>query len=65
MSDLKKKAINGAIWSSLNRFGGLGISFITNIILARLLTPDDFGILGVLFVFIALSQAFIDGGFAS
>lgn len=53
------------IWSSVHRFGTMGISFITNLVLARLLTPEDFGILGMIIVFIAVSEVFVDGGFAS
>lgn len=53
------------IWSSLQRFGTMGISFLSNIVLARLLTPDDYGCIGMLMIFIALSSTFIDGGFGS
>lgn len=53
------------IWSCLQRFGTMGISFISNIVLARLLTPDDYGCIGMLMIFIALSNTFIDGGFGS
>lgn len=65
MSDLKEKAINGVFWSFLERFGTLSIQFIANIVLARLLTPDDYGLLGILLVFISLSTIFIDSGFGS
>ena len=62
---LKEKAINGMIWSFVERFGYLMCQFITNIVLARLLTPTDFGLVGMILVFIALSLTFIDGGFGS
>ena len=64
-SSLKQKTISGMIWSSLQRFGTMGISFISNMVLARLLTPDDYGCIGMLMIFIALSNTFIDGGFGS
>lgn len=64
-SSLKQKTISGIIWSSFQRFGTMGISFISNIVLARLLTPDDYGCIGMLMIFIALSNTFIDGGFGS
>ncbi|MBQ8735405.1 MAG: lipopolysaccharide biosynthesis protein [Bacteroidaceae bacterium] len=64
-SSLKQQTISGMIWSSLQRFGTMGISFISNIVLARLLTPDDYGCIGMLMIFIALSSTFIDGGFGS
>ena len=41
------------------------LSFISNLILARLLSPDDFGAVGMLAIFIALSSNFIDGGFGT
>ncbi|MGM0589733.1 MAG: lipopolysaccharide biosynthesis protein [Bacteroidota bacterium] len=53
------------LWSSVHRFGTMAITFITNLVLARLLTPEDFGIIGMIMVFIALSETFVDGGFAS
>lgn len=53
------------IWSGFQRFGSMGISFISNIVLARLLTPEDYGCIGMLMVFISLSNTFIDGGFGS
>jgi len=50
------------IWSGLGRIGTVGISFISNLVLARLLMPDDFGCIGMLYVFIAISSIFISGG---
>ena len=65
MSDLKKKAIVGVFWSSIERFSAQGIQFILGIILARLLTPQDYGLVGMLAIFIAISQAFVLSGFGS
>lgn len=62
---IKQKTITGMIWSSIQKFGTLGISFITNLILARLLMPEDFGVIGMLMVFLSLSDTLINGGFAS
>lgn len=62
-TDLKQKTITGMIWSGIGRVGTVGISFISNIVLARLLMPDDFGCIGMLYVFIAISGIFISGGF--
>ena len=58
-SDLKQKTISGMLWSGIGRIGTVGISFISNIVLARLLMPDDFGCIGMLYVFIAISSIFI------
>lgn len=62
---LKERAISGMVWSSVQKFGTISISFIANLILARLLLPADFGSIGMLIVFIALSDTLIDGGFGS
>lgn len=63
--NLKQKAASGVIWSSIQKFAGMGISFVSGIILARLLTPYDYGCIGVLSVFMVLASTFIDGGFGS
>ena len=63
--DLKSKTISGMIWSAVQKFGNMGISFISNIVLARMLTPDDYGCIGMLAIFIVISNTFVDGGFGS
>lgn len=65
LKSLKERTISGIFWSSVHRFGTMLISFFANIVLARLLTPEDFGIIGMIMVFIVVSGAFVDGGFAS
>lgn len=52
-------------WSAFGQFGKTGIMLIANIILARLLSPSEFGTMGILLVFLAFSDVFIDGGLAS
>lgn len=63
--DLKKKAAAGMVWSALQRYSTMLISFISGIILARLLTPYDYGCIGMLSIFMVLAESFIDGGFGS
>ena len=65
MSSIQSKTFNGIVWSAIHRFGTMGITFVSNIVLARLLTPDDFGCIGMLMIFISLANTFIDGGFGS
>ena len=60
---LKNKTISSMLWSTLGKFGTMGIQFITNIVLARLLMPEDFGTIGLLSIFIVISETFIVGGF--
>ncbi len=64
-NNLKKKTVVGMIWSSIQRFGKMGVAFIANLVMARLLTPDDYGAIGILMIFIALSMIFIDAGFGN
>lgn len=65
MSDIKGKVISGTLWATADRFISMGIQFLTNLILARLLMPSDFGCIGMLAIFILVSQTIIDGGFGS
>lgn len=65
MSDnLKQKTISALLWNAAEKFLVKGTSFIISIILARILSPSDYGLLGMLAVFISLSMVFIEGGFA-
>ena len=65
MADLKQKTVHGILWSSVQRFGSMAITFVSNIVLARLLSPDDYGCIAMLMIFISLANTFIDGGFGS
>lgn len=62
---LKSKTISGVLWSALERFSLQGIQFLIGIIMARILLPADYGMIGMLGVFLQISQLFIDGGFAN
>lgn len=62
---LVHKTATGAIWATIDRFGNMALQFIVNLVLARLLMPDDFGAIGMLAIFIAVSQVIIDGGFGN
>ncbi len=62
---LKEKAINGVLWTSIHKLATLLLGFFSGIILARLLTPHDYGVIGMLAIFLAVSGTFIDGGFGS
>ena len=60
---LKQKAVSGIIWSAFQRYSTMIVTFISGIILARLLTPHDYGCIGMLAIFMVLAESFIDGGF--
>lgn len=59
---LRRKAGSGFFWVAIERLGQQGLAGVTFIILARLLTPEAFGLVGMLMIFIAVSQSFIDSG---
>ena len=58
------KMFKGAIWSTVERLSVQLVSFALTIVLARLLTPQEYGTVGLLIVFISFSQVFIDSGFS-
>lgn len=53
------------MWSVVERFATQGVQFLFGIILARLLSPEDYGILAMPLVFLAVAQCFIDSGFSA
>ena len=53
------------IWTALQKYSTMLIQFVSGIILARLLTPYDYGCIGMLTIFMVLAESFIDGGFGS
>lgn len=61
---LKQKAAKGILWSTVERFSVQGVQFIIMIVMARLLTPHDYGLIGMLAIFIAVAQSLIDSGFS-
>ena len=63
--NLKDKAAAGMVWTALQKYSTMFIQFISGIILARLLTPYDYGCIGMLTIFMVVAEAFIDGGFGS
>ena len=64
VESLRKKTFKGTIWSTLERFSTQGVAFVVMIIMARILTPEDYGLVGMLTIFIAISQSLIDSGFS-
>ena len=61
---LKSKTAHGVLWSSVERFSIQGIHFLVTLVLARILTPKDFGLIGMLAVFIAIADSLINSGFS-
>ncbi|WP_290765976.1 lipopolysaccharide biosynthesis protein [Fibrobacter sp. UBA4297] len=65
MSSITSKSIHGIIWSAVEKFSLQGAQFLIGVILARLLTPSDFGMIGMLSIFLGVSQTFVDCGFSN
>lgn len=65
MNSVKESTIKGVKWSAIERFSVQGISFLVGLVLARLLSPSDFGVIGMLSIFMSISQTFIDSGFSN
>ncbi len=63
MDNLKQKTINALIWRGMETFGRQGISLVIQIVLARWILPEQFGLIAMLTIFIVLAQAFINSGF--
>ena len=63
--NLRKKTVAGLVWNTVENFAGIGIQFVVGVVLARLLSPSEFGIIGLLSVFLAISEAFVTAGFGS
>jgi len=64
MDDLKTKLAKGFFWSSLDFISSQGIQLLIQVILARLLFPKDFGLIGMITIFIAVSNWLVDCGFS-
>lgn len=64
MTEYKKQLATNTIWNALERYSVLGIQLLCTFILARFLTPADFGIVGMIVVFTAIANTIIDSGFS-
>ena len=62
---LKDKTVKGTFWSGVDNVAQIGVSFLVSIVLARLLSPDDYGLLGIIAIFTAVCTALINGGFTT
>lgn len=61
---LKDSTVSGLIWSTVESVGLRSVTFLFGIVLARLLTPEEYGLIGMMTIFIAVSQTFVNSGFS-
>ena len=61
-TDTKSRVMSGLIWRYAERCGAQLIQFVVSVVLARMLTPSDYGLIGIITVFISLSNVFVQSG---
>lgn len=62
---LKHKTVKGVSWSFIDSISSQGITFLVGLVLARLLTPEDYSLLGIIVIFIAVFNCIVDSGFSN
>lgn len=62
---LKNKTVKGVGWSAVDNVAQYAVSFVVSIVLARLLSPDDYGLIGIIAIFTTVCTAIINGGFGT
>ncbi|HNT28815.1 MAG TPA: oligosaccharide flippase family protein, partial [bacterium] len=62
---LKEKTVTGATWVAVEKWGQQAVQFVITVLIARILSPADYGIIGILLVFLMLSNVLIDSGFGA
>ena len=62
---IKNQAARGMMWNFIERFSTQGIQFVLTIVIARILSPDDYGLVAMLSIFMAIAQTLVDSGFGN
>lgn len=62
---IRAKTVKGLSWSMADNLANQGITFLVGIILARMLTPQEYGIIGIIMIFLAIFNSLVDSGFSS
>ena len=65
MRSIKEQTFSGIKWNALGRFSSQGVHFVLGLLIARILLPSDYGVIGMLAIFLSVSQSFVDSGFAN
>ena len=64
-NSMKDKVVNGLFWKLLENGGAQGIQFVVAVILARLLTPEEYGTVGIITIFIIVANVIVQNGFST
>lgn len=62
---LKNKTVKGVWWSVADAFLGQGVTFIVGLVLARLLSPNEYGLIGICLIFTTVLNGIVDSGFSN
>jgi len=62
---LKDKTVKGTFWSAADAFLGQGVTFIIGLVLARLLSPEEYGLIGIVAIFTTILTGIVDSGFSN
>ena len=62
---LKNKTVKGVSWSFIDNIANKGISFLVGLVLARLLSPEEYGLIGIVMIFISVFDSIVDSGFSN
>jgi len=62
---LKNRTVSGVGWSALEAFLGQGVTFIVGLVLARLISPEEYGLIGIVTIFTTILLGFVDCGFGN
>ena len=63
--DLNRKTVKGLSWSMVETMSNYIVKLVVGIILARLLMPEDFGLLAIMMIFVSLSDILVNSGFGN
>ena len=61
----RNQVLGGFVWKFLERFSSQGITFLISVILARILSPDEYGLVAMINIFIIFANVFVTGGFTA
>ena len=64
-TEMKQKVVKGLFWKLLENGGAQGVQFVIAILLARLLTPSEYGVVGIIMIFITIANVFVQNGFST
>ena len=63
--EMKNKVVKGLFWKLMENGGAQAVQFIVAILLARLLTPAEYGVVGIIMIFITIANVFVQSGFST